>query len=154
MFPLVLLTDLNGSAQRFGAYGVVSNWSTVGGLHSISGRSTAAKLDARAIRIQSLPDTASTEILNKQRLSRPSSPHFTIYQPQLTWLGSIANRVTGAGLSVRTCRGIFPRKRGSDNRDGSALRILPCVSCRAWNIRERQCRRIRRWASRCCQIRR
>ncbi|TFY62182.1 hypothetical protein EVJ58_g4030 [Rhodofomes roseus] len=41
-----------------------------------------------------------TEILNTQRLKRPSSPHFTIYQPQLTWLGSIANRMTGSALSV------------------------------------------------------
>jgi hypothetical protein len=39
--------------------------------------------------------------LNTQRLARPSSPHFTIYQPQLTWIASIANRVTGAGLSLR-----------------------------------------------------
>jgi len=54
----------------------------------------------RSIQIQSLPSSASTEILNKQRLKRPNSPHFTIYQPQLTWIGSIANRVTGAGLSV------------------------------------------------------
>lgn len=42
-----------------------------------------------------------TEILNTQRLKRPSSPHFTIYQPQLTWLASIANRMTGSALSVR-----------------------------------------------------
>lgn len=41
-------------------------------------------------------------ILNTQRLARPSSPHFTIYQPQLTWIGSIANRITGVGLSVCT----------------------------------------------------
>ncbi|CAA7267522.1 unnamed protein product [Cyclocybe aegerita] len=54
----------------------------------------------RSIQVQSLPPSANLEILNKQRLNRPSSPHFTIYQPQLTWLGSIANRVTGAGLSV------------------------------------------------------
>ncbi|PWN22448.1 cytochrome b560 subunit of succinate dehydrogenase, partial [Microstroma glucosiphilum] len=40
------------------------------------------------------------EMLNKQRSVRPNSPHFTIYQPQLTWLGSIANRITGVGLSV------------------------------------------------------
>lgn len=43
---------------------------------------------------------ANLELLNKQRALRPSSPHFTIYQPQLTWLSSIANRVTGSGLSV------------------------------------------------------
>jgi succinate dehydrogenase (ubiquinone) cytochrome b560 subunit len=53
------------------------------------------------IQTESLPPSASAEILNKQRLQRPSSPHFTIYQPQLTWLGSIANRVTGSALSVR-----------------------------------------------------
>ncbi|KAF8341874.1 cytochrome b subunit of succinate dehydrogenase, Sdh3p [Amanita rubescens] len=50
--------------------------------------------------IQSLPPSTSTEILNKQRLNRPSSPHFTIYQPQLTWIASIAHRIAGAGLGV------------------------------------------------------
>ena len=52
------------------------------------------------IQTQSLPPSAAEKILNEQRLKRPSSPHFTIYQPQLTWIGSIANRVTGAGLSA------------------------------------------------------
>lgn len=37
--------------------------------------------------------------LNVVRNDRPISPHFTIYQPQLTWYTSIVNRVTGAGLS-------------------------------------------------------
>ncbi|OBZ72150.1 Succinate dehydrogenase cytochrome B subunit, mitochondrial [Grifola frondosa] len=54
----------------------------------------------RTIQTTSLPPSASQEILNQQRLRRPSSPHFTIYQPQLTWLSSIANRVTGSGLGV------------------------------------------------------
>ncbi|KAF9448498.1 SDHC, cytochrome b subunit of succinate dehydrogenase [Macrolepiota fuliginosa MF-IS2] len=54
----------------------------------------------RAIQTESLPPSASEKILNKQRLNRPSSPHFTIYQPQLTWIASIANRVTGGGLSA------------------------------------------------------
>lgn len=54
----------------------------------------------RGVQTQSLPPSAASDILNSQRLKRPSSPHFTIYQPQLTWLGSIANRVTGAGLSA------------------------------------------------------
>ena len=57
-------------------------------------------LGSSSVQIQSLPSSANTEILNKQRLKRPNSPHFTIYQPQLTWIASIANRVTGAGLSV------------------------------------------------------
>jgi len=54
----------------------------------------------RNVQTESLPPSASHEILNAQRLHRPSSPHFTIYQPQLTWLGSIANRITGSALSV------------------------------------------------------
>ncbi|KAJ6611140.1 SDHC, cytochrome b subunit of succinate dehydrogenase [Mycena sp. CBHHK59/15] len=60
-------------------------------------RSTIAK---RAVQTESLPPSASIDILNKQRLLRPSSPHFTIYQPQLTWLASIANRATGGALSA------------------------------------------------------
>ncbi|KAH7884660.1 SDHC, cytochrome b subunit of succinate dehydrogenase [Phlebopus sp. FC_14] len=57
-------------------------------------------LTRRGVQTQSLPPSASEGILNQQRLKRPSSPHFTIYQPQLTWVGSIANRVTGAALSA------------------------------------------------------
>ncbi|KAI0075995.1 succinate dehydrogenase cytochrome b560 subunit [Panus rudis PR-1116 ss-1] len=54
----------------------------------------------RSVQTESLPPSAANQILNSQRLKRPSSPHFTIYQPQLTWIGSIANRITGCGLSV------------------------------------------------------
>lgn len=32
--------------------------------------------------------------------TRPLSPHLTIYEPQLTWLMSIAHRFTGVGLSA------------------------------------------------------
>ncbi|KAF4564448.1 Cytochrome b subunit of succinate dehydrogenase SDH3 [Pleurotus pulmonarius] len=60
-------------------------------------RNTVAR---RSIQTESLPPSSAVEILNKQRLNRPSSPHFTIYQPQLTWLGSIANRATGGALSA------------------------------------------------------
>jgi len=63
-------------------------------------RNVRTVLLRRAIQTESISPSASTEILNQQRLKRPSSPHFTIYQPQLTWVGSIANRVTGASLSV------------------------------------------------------
>jgi hypothetical protein len=45
------------------------------------------------------PDEA-LKMLNEQRSIRPNSPHMTIYEPQLTWIGSIANRVTGVGLSA------------------------------------------------------
>jgi len=54
----------------------------------------------RFVQIQSIKPDDGTVILNTQRLARPSSPHFTIYQPQLTWIASIANRVTGSGLSL------------------------------------------------------
>ncbi|GAW10417.1 succinate dehydrogenase cytochrome b560 subunit [Lentinula edodes] len=49
----------------------------------------------RSVQTQSLKPEDGTTILNTQRLQRPSSPHFTIYEPQLTWIGSIFNRVTG-----------------------------------------------------------
>ena len=58
-------------------------------------------LSLSTVQTQSLKPEDGTVILNTQRLARPSSPHFTIYQPQLTWIASIANRVTGVGLSVR-----------------------------------------------------
>jgi Succinate dehydrogenase/Fumarate reductase transmembrane subunit len=54
------------------------------------------------VQTQSFKPEEAKAILNTQRLARPSSPHFTIYQPQLTWVASIANRVTGAGLSACT----------------------------------------------------
>jgi succinate dehydrogenase (ubiquinone) cytochrome b560 subunit len=59
-----------------------------------------ADAEFRTVKTQSLSPEASQEILNAQRLKRPSSPHFTIYQPQLTWLASIVHRGTGTGLSV------------------------------------------------------
>ncbi|KAI9712371.1 MAG: hypothetical protein M1820_001584 [Bogoriella megaspora] len=43
-------------------------------------------------------DTAYT-ILEKQRLKRPVSPHLGIYRPQITWIPSILNRITGSVLS-------------------------------------------------------
>ncbi|KAK6978133.1 cytochrome b subunit of succinate dehydrogenase SDH3, partial [Favolaschia claudopus] len=52
------------------------------------------------IRTQCLPPSASVDILNKQRLLRPTSPHLTIYKPQLTSVLSIGNRGVGGALSV------------------------------------------------------
>lgn len=39
------------------------------------------------------------EILVQQRKNRPTSPHLTIYQPQLTWYLSSLHRVTGVLLA-------------------------------------------------------
>jgi len=41
----------------------------------------------------------SISLLNAQRQVRPTSPHLTIYQPQITWYLSGLNRVTGVTLS-------------------------------------------------------
>ncbi|KAL1739593.1 hypothetical protein HDZ31DRAFT_68778 [Schizophyllum fasciatum] len=66
-----------------------------------TGRAAARNVAAkRFVQIESLKPSATEGILNEQRLRRPNSPHFTIYQPQLTWYSSIANRITGTGLSV------------------------------------------------------
>ena len=62
---------------------------------------TVILLPLRTIQTESLPPSANESILNQQRLKRPTSPHLTIYQPQLTWVMSIANRAAGVGLSVR-----------------------------------------------------
>ncbi|KAJ7292228.1 succinate dehydrogenase cytochrome b560 subunit [Mycena rebaudengoi] len=64
-------------------------------------RSTLIRSTAkRIVQTESLPASASAEILNKQRLLRPLSPDFTIYQPQLTWIGSITSRAMGGGFSA------------------------------------------------------
>ena len=39
------------------------------------------------------------QILAKQRLNRPVSPHLSIYRPQITWYLSSLNRITGSVLS-------------------------------------------------------
>ncbi|KAG1721879.1 SDHC, cytochrome b subunit of succinate dehydrogenase [Suillus lakei] len=72
-------------------------------LRSATRRVVFAPAIGYGVQIQSLPSSASEEILNARRLKRPSSPRFTIYQSQLTWLSSIANRATGGALSALLC---------------------------------------------------
>ncbi|KAL4783897.1 hypothetical protein BJX76DRAFT_357568 [Aspergillus varians] len=45
------------------------------------------------------PSTNPTNLLPQQRLKRPVSPHLSIYRPQITWIVSIATRITGVALS-------------------------------------------------------
>ncbi|KDQ15981.1 hypothetical protein BOTBODRAFT_173637 [Botryobasidium botryosum FD-172 SS1] len=54
----------------------------------------------RSVQTQSVAPAASEAILNAQRLRRPSSPHFTIYQLQVQMYMSIVNRATGGALSA------------------------------------------------------
>ncbi|KAJ5222009.1 uncharacterized protein N7469_010896 [Penicillium citrinum] len=55
--------------------------------------------------LQSRPATTAsntedpTQILAKQRLNRPVSPHLAIYKPQIGWIGSSLHRITGVILS-------------------------------------------------------
>ncbi|EEQ89193.1 hypothetical protein RJZ56_000693 [Blastomyces dermatitidis] len=54
------------------------------------------------IQTRSTASTANqdpTSILPRQRLNRPVSPHLSIYQPQITWLLSSLNRITGVALA-------------------------------------------------------
>ncbi|KAI2085763.1 cytochrome b subunit of succinate dehydrogenase, Sdh3p [Ophidiomyces ophidiicola] len=39
------------------------------------------------------------QLLARQRLNRPVSPHLAIYRPQITWYLSALNRITGSVLS-------------------------------------------------------
>lgn len=66
--------------------------------------STSTKTSAPAAApTTKLTQQQNLDLLNEQRALRPSSPHFTIYQPQITWYLSIINRITGTGLSVCKC---------------------------------------------------
>lgn len=52
------------------------------------------------------PD-AESELLRQQRKVRPISPHLSIYQPQLTWYGSAAHRITGCAIGG----GMYTKRR-------------------------------------------
>ncbi|KAF2087584.1 succinate dehydrogenase cytochrome b560 subunit [Saccharata proteae CBS 121410] len=56
-------------------------------------------MQSRPVATQNVPQDQGYQILEKQRLARPVSPHLAIYQPQITWYGSITHRLTGAVLS-------------------------------------------------------
>jgi succinate dehydrogenase (ubiquinone) cytochrome b560 subunit len=46
-----------------------------------------------------LTPSDSYQILVAQRKNRPTSPHLSIYRPQITWYASISHRFTGSVLS-------------------------------------------------------
>ncbi|KAH3683770.1 hypothetical protein WICPIJ_005259 [Wickerhamomyces pijperi] len=66
--------------------------------------STHLSLVTRSILSRSLATVKTTveaedNILKEQRKNRPTSPHLTIYQPQLTWYLSSVHRVSGVMLA-------------------------------------------------------
>ncbi|KAK0546397.1 cytochrome b subunit of succinate dehydrogenase, Sdh3p [Tilletia horrida] len=78
---------------RFAAAAVVPKSSALVSVRTAASTTTAGKTT-------SYNQDEALELLNKQRSLRPTSPHLTIYQPQLTWYASIFNRMTGVGLSA------------------------------------------------------
>jgi succinate dehydrogenase (ubiquinone) cytochrome b560 subunit len=74
-----------------------STWIALGRLGNV------ARLQAHTTHRLAATESASHEqaqqIVNKQRLNRPVSPHLSIYQPQITWYASSLNRITGITLS-------------------------------------------------------
>ncbi|KAJ5831887.1 cytochrome b560 subunit of succinate dehydrogenase [Penicillium riverlandense] len=65
--------------------------------------SPAAVAIGKNVQMRQATSSANTEdptqILAKQRLNRPVSPHLSIYKPQITWIGSSLHRITGIALS-------------------------------------------------------
>ncbi|TPX30709.1 hypothetical protein SmJEL517_g05792 [Synchytrium microbalum] len=49
---------------------------------------------------RSVPTLDSDPWQTSKKFHRPISPHMTIYEPQITWYGSIIHRITGAGLAA------------------------------------------------------
>ncbi|PMD52920.1 succinate dehydrogenase cytochrome b560 subunit [Hyaloscypha bicolor E] len=58
-----------------------------------------SSLQTRPVATQKMTPADSYQILVAQRKNRPTSPHLTIYKPQMTWIPSALNRVTGSVLS-------------------------------------------------------
>ncbi|CDS00256.1 related to SDH3-cytochrome b560 subunit of respiratory complex II [Sporisorium scitamineum] len=101
--PLLSLSLATRSVGSVGRVGLRSSTAlpTMALRSNIAARymSTSNKTGANAATTK-LSQQQSLDLLNEQRAKRPSSPHFTIYQPQVTWYLSIINRITGTGLSV------------------------------------------------------
>ncbi|KAK9381818.1 uncharacterized protein V2V93DRAFT_367946 [Kockiozyma suomiensis] len=55
---------------------------------------------SRSASFQSMTPAEAQEMLIKQRSNRPTSPHLTIYKPQITMVLSGLHRITGVALSA------------------------------------------------------
>ncbi len=66
---------------------------------SLKGAAADMRYPTRPVATQTIRANDAHEILVKQRLNRPVSPHLSIYKPQITWYGSALNRITGSLLS-------------------------------------------------------
>ncbi|KAJ1024960.1 hypothetical protein NDA18_004246 [Ustilago nuda] len=98
--PLLTLNLARGSALSMARLGLRTSVAApiacrAPPMSAVRGAATTAKAPTTKLSQQE-----NLDLLNEQRAKRPSSPHFTIYQPQITWYLSIINRITGTGLSV------------------------------------------------------
>ncbi|KAJ1034777.1 hypothetical protein NDA13_001031 [Ustilago tritici] len=91
-------------------------------MSAVRGAATTAKAPTTKLSQQE-----NLDLLNEQRAKRPSSPHFTIYQPQITWYLSIINRITGTGLSV-LMYAYFSAYAGYPLFSGSSVNALSTTS--------------------------
>ncbi|KAI9744213.1 MAG: hypothetical protein M1818_002365 [Claussenomyces sp. TS43310] len=75
-------------------------------ISQLAARNVAAPLalapisSIRPVSTQKLTPADSYQILVEQRKRRPTSPHLSIYRPQITWFASGFNRITGITLSA------------------------------------------------------
>jgi len=53
----------------------------------------------RPVATQKITDADAYQILVSQRRHRPTSPHLSIYRPQITWYASVTHRITGCIVS-------------------------------------------------------
>ncbi|KAK2624024.1 hypothetical protein QTJ16_006658 [Diplocarpon rosae] len=60
----------------------------------------ASKIQTRPVATQKMTPSDSYEILVAQRKLRPTSPNLGIYKPQITWVLSSLNRITGLSVAV------------------------------------------------------
>ncbi|ERF73213.1 hypothetical protein EPUS_03054 [Endocarpon pusillum Z07020] len=60
---------------------------------------TGRHIQIRQAATQPTSPSDAYSILASQRLHRPVSPHLKIYRPQITWILSALNRITGSVLS-------------------------------------------------------
>nr|UGS43932.1 mitochondrial succinate dehydrogenase complex iron sulfur subunit C [Blumeriella jaapii] len=60
----------------------------------------ASKIQTRPVATQKVSVNDSAEILIAQRKLRPTSPNLSIYKPQVTWILSSFNRITGLAVAV------------------------------------------------------
>ena len=77
----------------------MGNWSCMKQMRNFHRSTNSNRLTAILTRQATVNAEESNNLLAKQRLNRPVSPHLGIYRPQITWYASAGHRITGSLLS-------------------------------------------------------